>query len=149
MTQQGNIFSFQNPDESPGYLLWQISNLWQRKMNQALDTLDLTHVQFVLLAALYWLSMSNKSVTQIDIAEHAKVDKMVTSNVLRTLQKKGLLTRAEHETDTRAKSVVMTEAGKKLLTEAIKLVEQIDEEFFSKLGKKQDAFAKDMLTLMK
>jgi DNA-binding MarR family transcriptional regulator len=122
MTQQKNIFSFQNPDESPGYLLWQVSNLWQRKMNQALDTLDLTHVQFVLLAALYWLSMSNKSVTQIDIADHAKVDKMVTSNVLRTLQKKGLLTRAEHETDTRAKSVVMTAAGKKLLTEAIKLL---------------------------
>jgi hypothetical protein len=38
------------PDKSPGFLLWQVTLRWQRKVTIALAPLDLTHVQFVLLA---------------------------------------------------------------------------------------------------
>ena len=38
------------PAESPGFLLWKISNAWQRRLRVALQPYELTHSQFVLLA---------------------------------------------------------------------------------------------------
>jgi hypothetical protein len=41
------------PNESPGFLLWHARLRWQRDIAQALAPLDLTHVQFVLLACTW------------------------------------------------------------------------------------------------
>ena len=42
-------------DDSPGFLLWQVTNKWQAAQRAALKPFGLTHVQFVLLASLTWL----------------------------------------------------------------------------------------------
>ena len=42
------------PGESPGFLLWKVSNAWQRKQRAALQPFGLTHSQFVLLATATW-----------------------------------------------------------------------------------------------
>ena len=84
---------------------------WQRQIKKALDPLDITHTQFVLLASLAWLAKTKPTVTQIDIAHHSNTDKMMVSKVLRTLQAKGLVSRQEHETDTRAKTITLTDEG--------------------------------------
>lgn len=141
-------FHFQKPEESSGYLLWQLTMLWQRKMKKALDTLDITHTQFVLLAALAWLSKEQKSVTQVDIANHSKTDRMMVSKVLRTLQGKGFITRQEHQTDTRAKEIRLTESGKIVTQKALILVEETDQAFFSELGTDVAHFTKNMLHLV-
>jgi len=39
-----------HPNDSGGLLLWHATLRWQRGIAQALRPLDLTHVQFVLLA---------------------------------------------------------------------------------------------------
>jgi len=65
-------FHFTNPEESPGYLLWQITMLWQRKTKRELDKLDITHTQFVLMATLAWLSRTSEAVTQVDLPVTAK-----------------------------------------------------------------------------
>lgn len=70
---------------SPGYLLGQLTMLWQRKQKKVLDPLDLTQIQFVLLAALGWLSKSSNAVTQVDIANQSNADRMMVSKVLRML----------------------------------------------------------------
>jgi DNA-binding MarR family transcriptional regulator len=124
-------FHFAQPEESPGYLLWQVSMLWQRKMKRGLDGIGLTHTQFVLLAALGWLSKGGGTVTQVDVANHGNIDRMMTSKVLRTLQEKGLVSRAGHRTDTRAKSLSLTMAGERTLQQAIGIVQQVDEAFFA------------------
>src|ERR1041385_8352196 len=95
-----NAFSVESPDDSSGFLLWQVTNLWQREIKKALEKHGLTHSQFVLLASIHWLTLSKQNVTQILLSSHTKIDPMTTSTVLRTLQKKGLLKRQEHETDT-------------------------------------------------
>ena len=123
---------FSAPDESAGFLLWQVSMLWDRRLRAALDPLHLTHMQFVLLAASAWLGREGDAVTQVRIASHAKVDVMMTSQVLRTLEAKGLVLRTPHPTDTRAKCVAVTAAGKKLVQSAIAVVEQADAEFFAR-----------------
>ena len=58
-------FHFKSPNDSPGYLLAHLTMLWQRKQKKILDPLDLTHTQFVLLAALGWLSREDNVVTQV------------------------------------------------------------------------------------
>lgn len=141
-------FHFDRAEESSGYLLWQVTTLWQRKIKRQLDTIDLTHTQFVLLASLAWLSKSQSIITQIEIANHSKTDRMMVSKVLRTLQEKGLITRKEHDTDTRAKAIGLSEKGAIVLQKALVLVEQVDIEFFSALNLEASSFNKNMLVLI-
>ncbi len=123
---------FEKPEQSPGFLLWQVSNQWQRLQREALAKLDLTHVQFVLLASTHWLEQQQE-VSQSLLAEHAKTDPMMTSQVVRTLEKKGLIVRAPHPTDARARRLETTVKGRKILKEAMKVVEKMDKLYFSKL----------------
>ena len=142
-------FHFKKPEDSPGYLLGQLTMLWQRKQKRVLDPLDLTHTQFVLLCALAWLSRESDQVTQVDIANLGNTDRMMVSKVLRTLEEKQFITRREHPTDTRAKTIRLTRDGEKVLQKAIIRVEEVDLEFFSKLGKNIGAFNTTMLNLIR
>lgn len=148
MKQDENTFSFDNAEDSSGFLLWQVTNLWQREIKKALEQYDLTHSQFVLLASIYWLTLQNKSVTQVLLSGHTKIDPMTTSTVLRTLQAKGLLKRQEHLTDTRAKTVILTDAGQQVIKQAVVTVEDFDKRFFSSLGGDAKAFNKKLMGLL-
>lgn len=134
MKTKDSAFGVEKAEDSSGFLLWQVTTLWQREIRNILAPLDLTHAQFVLLATLLWLSQHQDSVTQIDLSQNSKVDPMTTSTVLRTLQTKGLVVRREHATDTRAKAVALTDAGRQLARQAVVVVEKFDQAFFSKLG---------------
>lgn len=141
-------FHFKSPEDSPGYLLGQLTVLWQRKLKKVLDPLDLTQTQFVLLAALGWLSRTNDEVSQVDIARQSNSDRMMVSKVLRTLEEKDFITREGHETDTRAKIVRLTKRGEVVLQKALKEVEKGDLEFFSVLETKLPSFNSKMVTLI-
>jgi MarR family transcriptional regulator, organic hydroperoxide resistance regulator len=141
-------FSFDKSEESTGFLLWQVTNLWQREIKKALEKYGLTHSQFVLLASIHWLTLNKQNVTQILLSNHTKIDPMTTSTVLRTLQTKGLLKRQEHETDTRAKTVGLTETGLKTIKQAIKAVEQFDKHFFASLDKQTKDFNNKLMILL-
>jgi DNA-binding MarR family transcriptional regulator len=126
---------FGAPDASPGFLLWQVTNLWQRRQREALKPLGLSHVQFVLLAGVTWLADHGESpVSQVKLARHARTDPMMTSQVLRTLQEKKLVRRVPHPTDSRAKALLPTAAGRRLARQAMYVVERADQEFFAALG---------------
>jgi DNA-binding MarR family transcriptional regulator len=148
MKADDKVFGFEKAEDSPGFLLWQVTNLWQREIKKALDKIGLTHSQFVLLASIYWLALHQQDVTQINLSDHTKIDPMTTSKVLRTLQTRGLLERREHHTDTRAKTVGLTDQGKKATKEAVKAVEKFDKMFFSPLGNKLSEFNKKLSLLM-
>lgn len=142
------LFHFKNPHDSPGYLLGQLTMLWQRKQKKVLDPLNLTQTQFVLLAALGWLSKKSDAVTQIDIANQSNADRMMVSKVLRTLEDKGFLTRQEHQIDTRAKTIRLTKEGELVLQKGIIEIENADLDFFATLGTKLSSFNKNMLQLI-
>jgi DNA-binding MarR family transcriptional regulator len=148
MKTADNSFSFEDAEDSSGFLLWQVTNLWQREIKKALEKYDLTHSQYVLLASIHWLTLHQEDVTQILLSSHTKIDPMTTSTVLRTLQNKGLLQRQEHSTDTRAKTVALTDEGKKIIKQAVKTVEKFDADFFSPLGDKTTDFNKKLILLL-
>ncbi len=140
-------FLFKKPEDSTGYLLGQLTLIWQRKHKKVLDPLGLTQTQFVLLSSIAWLSKTNKKLTQVEIANHNNFDRMMVSKVLRTLQTKKLVTRQEHDTDTRAKIVALTPNGKKILQTALTAVENADIDFFSVLGNNLALFNQNMINL--
>jgi DNA-binding MarR family transcriptional regulator len=141
-------FKFKSPNDSPGYLLGQLTLLWQRKQKKVLDPLDLTQTQFALLCALAWLSNNSNNVTQIDIANQTNFDRMMVSKVLRTLEEKKFLTRQEHEKDTRAKTIRLTNIGETVLQKAIIEIESADIDFFNSLDIKLPQFNKNMVQLI-
>lgn len=128
------VSEFHGPEDSPGFLLWQVSIRWRRLVEAALATLDLTHVQFVLLASVGWLTRGKSQVTQIEIARHCGTDITMTSQVLRSLERKGLIERVQHEGNQRAKFPHLTLSGRELVKQAIPLVESVDHSFFESLG---------------
>ncbi|MEZ4989591.1 MAG: MarR family transcriptional regulator [Saprospiraceae bacterium] len=101
-----------------------------------------------MLAALAWLSRKNEMITQVHIANHSRTDRMMVSKVLRTLEQKGLISRREHDTDTRAKVITLTKAGEKLTQQALERVEATDVDFFSVLGNQAPVFYQLMGQLM-
>lgn len=130
------ITEFEGPEYSPGFLLWQVSSQWRRQLESALAKVNLTHAQFVLLASLGWLTRHNASVSQVALARHCKTDITMTSQVLRTLEKRGYIARNTKEENQRAKFPTLTEKGAALVEKTLPLVENIDRQFFSPLGKK-------------
>ncbi|MDN5763778.1 MAG: MarR family transcriptional regulator [Microlunatus sp.] len=116
----------EQPEESPGFLLWHLTLRWQREVAAALKPLDLTHVQFVLLASAWWLNSHDQQPTQAALAAHAGTDVKMTSQVIRTLERKGLITRDVDAADTRARRLVVTAAGTNLAPRAIEVVETVD-----------------------
>ena len=119
------------PDESPGFLLWHVTLRWQRDMAAALTPLGLTHVQFVLLATTWWLNTRGEQPNQLTVARQAGTDVKMTSQVLRTLEAKDLLTREVDPADTRARRLRVTDAGATLAARAIEAVEAADAAFFA------------------
>lgn len=140
---------FETPEQSAGFLLWQTYNKWHRLQSEALAALDLTHVQFVLLASTCWLARMHKETTQIMVATQASTDPMMTSQVLRTLERNGYLIRKVNRSDQRERLISPTELGKQLLKKALVAVETIDAQFFERLGDKQPEFLKELQQLLK
>jgi DNA-binding MarR family transcriptional regulator len=139
MLERDKVSRFERPSESPGFLLWQLSSDWRRQVEAALCPLGLTHPQFVLLANTGWLTKEGANITQADLARQCKTDLTMTSQVLRALEKKGLITRERKEGNERSKFPKVTSKGKALIAKAVPLVEAVDASFFKKLGLKRSA----------
>ncbi|OAA25471.1 transcriptional regulator [Frankia sp. EI5c] len=119
-----------HPSESPGFLLWHATLRWQRAIAAALAPFELTHVQFVLLTSVWWLGSQSTRPNQLAVAAHAGTDVKMTSQVLRTLERNGLVRRETDPTDSRAKLVSVTNRGAELASRAVAAVERVDAEFF-------------------
>lgn len=120
------------PDSSPGLLLWRVTLRWQRHIASALKPHGLTHVQFVLLTSTWWLThQGGEQPSQRRVAEFAGTDVMMTSQVLRTLESKGLIERQSDPADARSKIVTVTHAGSELASRAVRDVEAVDRDFFT------------------
>jgi DNA-binding MarR family transcriptional regulator len=118
------------PAASPGYLLWCVTLSWQRAVAAALRPLGLTHVQFVLLVSTWWLHEQGRGPSQVELARHAAIDVKMTSQVVRTLEAKALLTREQDSADARIRRLRPTDAGAALARRAVVVVEEVDQGFF-------------------
>jgi len=133
------------PGRSPGFLLWRVTLAWQRAMRAALAPHDLTHVQFVLLASAWWLGDHEQPPTQQRLAEQAGTDTMMTSQVIRKLADRGLVSRSPDPRDARALRITVTPDGRELLSAALRDVEHADAEYFAAVD---DGFVEGLSRLL-
>lgn len=141
-----SVFGFKEPEDSPGFMLWQTTITWQRLIKSALDPYNISHAQFVVLAVTLWFQGKNQEISQSLIIQQSKLDKMTVSKSLKKLVSEGYVRRTEHKSDTRAKCVYLTKRGKDLISNLIPIVEKIDANFFGILGKNEESVFKKMLS---
>jgi DNA-binding MarR family transcriptional regulator len=132
--------------KAPGFLLWQIEMCWQRVINKALVERDLTYTQFIVLSISGWLSKTSEHVYQHQVARHSKIDRMMTSRILASLEKKGYIKRIKIDGDARAKLVIITPKGKEILALSLKLVSEMEAKFFKPSDKNFLDSMDDILT---
>lgn len=126
----------EGPEDSPGYLLWRVSVRWRRAIETVLKPLGLTHPQFVILATIGWLTRAGGMASQAEIGRHAGLDPNTTSQILRGLQTKKLISRS-HTVDDRSKHPVLADSGAALLSKALPAVESADAVFFAAIDLKK------------
>lgn len=141
-------FSFKTPQDSSGYLLAQLTLIWERRQKNILAPLGITLTQFVVLSSIGWLARQSQDLTQAAIADFNNYDRMMVSKVLRTLENKKLITRHAHATDTRAKIVRLTPQGTARLQAALLEFEKADGQFFATLQDDLPAFNESMHLLI-
>ena len=130
-----------------GFLMWQITHLLKRDLNSKLAVFGITHMQFQILSAIAWLSREGGVATQIELAKFSNIDAMMVSQVIKLLEKKELICRKRHESDSRAKVIFLSENGYKLLQKAIEIVNESNKENFSGIDQKK--LQKILLSLYK
>ncbi len=132
-----SAFSVEKPEDSLGFLLWRNTTIWQRRIKAALLPHDITHAQFVIMAAARFFAETKQEPTQITIAHLSGLDKMTISKSLKKLVIMSLISRAEDARDSRAKTVKLTAKGNKLVEKLVVIVDGIDQQFFGVMAAKE------------
>ncbi|CUT17752.1 MULTISPECIES: MarR family winged helix-turn-helix transcriptional regulator [Candidatus Ichthyocystis] len=137
-----------NVNDMSGFLLYSAYFSWKRKIENSLLPHDLTLVQFILLVSIGFLVRDGEDISQNDLAKFLRFDVTMTSQVLRNLERKGLLSRSQKEGDERAKFPKLTESGEHKIQEAAKDLLKTEDDFFSSLADKKsdlDEFLRGVL----
>jgi DNA-binding MarR family transcriptional regulator len=132
--QQPRMTTGDEAHRIPGYLLWQVSKLWQRRLNFALGDLDLSSTQAIILINVPRLNQEHVAVTQSALAEATRVDRMTVSQSIRALERKGLVTRIVAPGNRRALQVDLTERGGVVASAALHRISAAHGEFFGPMG---------------
>jgi DNA-binding MarR family transcriptional regulator len=117
-------------------------------ITKELNKINLTHAQFVFLAASDFLHSSGEKVTQKKLSEFTNSNSMMVSDVVRTLEAKGLLCRTKNPSDKREILLSPTEEGSNKAKIALPIVEAVDEAFFGNIMEKEDQLNQILLSLL-
>lgn len=101
-----------------------------RRTEAAFDKYGVTADQFVLLLAL----RDGGTLTQRELADRISSDASTVRAMLVLLEKSGFVQRANHPTDSRAKTVELTPSGKKKLRQLWKVGQAIRDEMYGTLS---------------
>ncbi len=137
----GRLLAEHSAGTSSGFLLWHATLRWQREVAAALKVEGLTHVQFLILSTAWWFGRSGRLPSQSEVAEHAGLDRVMTSQVARQLERDGLIERAVDQFDTRLRRISITAKGKAIAERSVALMDSVDREFFQVAGPMEDVLA--------
>jgi DNA-binding MarR family transcriptional regulator len=127
------LTDFVSPQASPGLQYWVNFMAWQRGLNHILRPLSLTQPQFALLATIGWKTHDGSNLSQQQLADLLRLDRMLVSQIISRLDRDGLVTRKLAADDRRRKGLSLTALGIKKVKEALPLVESFDKSFFANL----------------
>ncbi|MGH3446980.1 MAG: MarR family winged helix-turn-helix transcriptional regulator [Nocardioidaceae bacterium] len=135
-----------------GYLLWRLTMKWRAAVDRALAHLELTHAQYSVLASLYGMSLSGGHPSQRELADHTGLEPIYTSKLARALERRGLIERLEDPNDTRAVQLSLTQRGTQVITEALPVVRQLQDDMTAPIGgtssRRHQEFVRTLQTLL-
>lgn len=128
-TNMGTDLTGRGPHASPGYWLHHAALVWRQACESGLG--QTTYPQFNVLSAVSLLTGRDGSApTQQQVADFARMDRMMASKVVRVLEDRALLTRAPDPHDARRQRLVLTEQGRSVLRTCIEAARKADEDVF-------------------
>ena len=121
------------PEHAVGFVMWRMTHRFQREVDQAMRQLDLTHLQFTVLAMAAWTTGFPLRFVQAEIARFGDIHPMQVSLVLKALERKGMIRRATRRGV--AKVVSVTSPGLEVLRAAMPLAIAVQRRLFGKEGR--------------
>jgi len=95
------------------------------------------------LAMRYLLGRDD--VTTVEIARHLRITKQSASEVVALLEQNGMVTRAPHPSDGRARLVLLTELGKSKLDDGHERWQRLEDEWAALVGRTNLDIVRDAL----
>lgn len=132
-----------------GFLLWQVSKLWQHHLAVALQDLNLAPTQGVLLANILRFTKEGGEVTQSRLSKTTKVDRMTASQALRSLEAKRLINRSASRNDSRTHRIELTRRGRDVAFETVARLAAAHESFFLPLKNERRQMVSYLQTLIR
>ena len=121
-----------------GFTLLKAAQVWRTEASEALREHELTLPQFLVVMALYRRSRHGwDPLTQSDVATRLGMDANTTSQIVRALERRGLLTRTPHPDDARARALALTTDGIERGRKASASARALNELFFSAVAPEQ------------
>jgi DNA-binding MarR family transcriptional regulator len=100
------------------------------------------------LAVLVTVSQ-NEGLSQTGLVERTGIDRSTLADIVRRMQRKGLLQRRRTKEDARAYAVKLTEEGRRVLRTAEPLAKRVDDRILDALpGRRGDQFVNDLLSIV-
>jgi MarR family transcriptional regulator, organic hydroperoxide resistance regulator len=120
-------------------VVWRLATKWRVAVDRALAPLDLTHAQYVLMAALHGLERAGRQPSQRELADETGLEALYVSKLARTLEAKDLLARRRDPHDTRAVRLALTDQGQESVRSAMRIVQELLERLLAPLGGRDSA----------
>jgi MarR family transcriptional regulator, temperature-dependent positive regulator of motility len=117
------------PQRSPIHLLHRAGQCAGEIFRAEVQRSELTPRQLAILISI----AQNDGENQTVLSERTGVDRSTLADVIRRLQKRGLLQRRRTKNDARAYSVRLTDAGRQLLQKVEPLARQVDQRLLKAL----------------
>lgn len=145
-----SIFEIQTPQQSIGFQFWKLHMQWQKKVADTLSSQQITHTQFVTLAAIAWFEEQNISPSQAQVCKLMSLEKMTFSKAIRQLETMHLVYRKKSEVDARSFLLSLSEQAILILPQLMHAIENLDKSFFGVLNKyEKQQFNQALLKLNK
>ena len=134
-----------HPRDSVGLWFWRAFFAYQRKMEKALEAVELTHLQYAALVGAAWLEEQGGEVSQRDVVRLTGIRESQLSRMVKALCGKGMLTQREGGNDPRVRALSLTEMGWETLRTALALNVEVQNELWP-LKDQKETFRETMVT---
>jgi len=130
-----------------GFLIHDVSRLRRTVVDKALRPMGVTRSQWWLLANLP--RHNGQGMMQTELAKVMDVGKVTLGGLIDRLEAGGLVKRQPDPTDRRAKRVVMTPKGTKLLADIQSIATKVNDQILNGIGRNDISRAETVLYKMK
>jgi DNA-binding MarR family transcriptional regulator len=115
-----------------GFALANAAQVWRARLTESLADLSVTAPQFFVLSALLYIeSHGQEAPTQREIGERTGTDANTTSQIVRGIERRGLVRRDPHARDSRAFALRLTPQGLELARACTTRARALNDTFFA------------------